>query len=258
MTVEDDNNARTNRVEAGDGAARIRIVLVEPSHPGNVGAAARAMKTMTLSRLHLIKPSRFPSAEATARAAGADDILYRAAVHDDLQDALSGCCFVVGTSARARHLQWPALAPRGCASKLVEQSVGGSVAMVFGRENSGLTNQELELCHAVVRIPTSSTFSSLNVAAAVQILCYEVRLALSDLQGTTEELRTRDAVTSEQLEGFYEHLRTTLIQIGYLDESAPKLLMRRLRRLFSRAGVERAELNILRGVLAAVQHKIRR
>ena len=266
MTPEDDNNVsssavdETSRSQTADlleRATRIRVVLVDTSHPGNIGAAARAMKTMQLSELYLVRPKRFPCAESTARAVGADDLLDRAVVCGELRDALVGCRFVVGTSARSRHLEWPALAPRECATKVVEQSATGCVAIVFGRENAGLTNEELELCHAVVKIPTNPTFSSLNVAAAVQIIAYELSFALGASYTGSEDIRraAADIVTSEQLEGFYEHLRSTLVGLGYLDESAPKLLMRRLRRLFSRAGLERAELNILRGILSTIDDK---
>lgn len=241
-----------------EGPAHIRVVLVETSHPGNIGAAARAMKTMGLRSLHLVAPKTFPCAEATARAAGADDILYHAQVHDDLPQALSGCRLAVATTARSRHLSWPSLSPRQCAERLLQASRGGPVALVFGRESSGLTNRELELCQQAVTIPTDADFRSLNVAAAVQLLGYELLLArLATSESNPRDEPSVDRVTTTELEGFYTHLRQTLVAIGFLDEAAPKLLMRRLRRLFGRAGLDHAELNILRGILSAVDRSRR-
>ena len=234
-------------------AARVRIVLVETSHPGNIGAVARAMKTMRLTCLHLVKPKVFPSAGATARAAGADDVLYHAQVHEELPCALQGCGFVVGTSARVRHLDWPALSPRSCAAKLAGEVRSRPVALVFGRENSGLTNAELELCHATVKIPTNPDYGSLNVAAAVQLLAYEVQLALLGTAAEATGAVDAERLSSDELEGFYTHLREALVTVGYLDESEPRLLMRRLRRMFNRIELERPELNILRGILSAMQ-----
>ncbi|MBS36639.1 MAG: tRNA (cytosine(32)/uridine(32)-2'-O)-methyltransferase TrmJ [Thiotrichales bacterium] len=233
---------------------RVRVVLVETSHPGNIGAVARAMKTMALSQLHLVSPGMFPNAQATARAAGADDLLHHAEVHDCLDSALADCSYVVATTARSRHLQWPLLIPSDCAERVALETTSGQAAIVFGRESSGLTNAELERCHAVVNIPSNPSFSSLNIASAVQILCYEIALALK-APVTALASSPDDPITSAELEGFYEHLRQTLVEIGYLDEAAPKLLMRRLRRMFSRTDLERAELNILRGILSAVQKR---
>jgi len=231
---------------------RIRIILVETSHPGNIGAAARAMKTMGLSRLYLVAPKKFPCAAATERAAGADDVLYSATVCTSLPRALSGCTWATATSARPRHLRWPEVAPGSAAAALVAAAADADVALVFGRERSGLRNAELDLCRDVVRVPTCTGFSSLNLAAAVQILAYEIRGAA--LRGASPPPGgSDDPVTTEQIDGFYRHLESALVDIGYLDRARPKLLMRRLRRLFARAGVERAELNILRGILSAAQ-----
>ena len=233
-----------------DHLQRVRIVLVEPTHPGNIGAAARAMKAMGLDRLCLVAPGRFPSAEATARAAGADDILHTARIVDSLDDALAGCGLVLGTTARPRRIEWPALDAREGARRAVAQSAQTPVAVVFGRESSGLTNAELDRCHALIRIPAAAHFSSLNIAAAVQIVAYEMRAAAHGEGAGIEAPRAR-AATAGELEGFYRHLESVLIEIGYLDPAAPKLLMRRLRRLFSRAGPDQAEINILRGILTA-------
>ena len=229
---------------------RVRIVLVEPTHPGNIGAAARAMKTMGLDRLCLVAPERFPSAEATARAAGADDILHEARVVESLDDALIGCGLVFGTTARTRRIEWPVIDVREGVHRAVAQAAETPAAVLFGRERSGLTNAELDRCHALIRIPVSEQFSSLNVAAAVQIVAYEMRLAAYDGSVVTAPSKAPVA-TADELEGFYRHLEATLVRIDYLDPTAPKLLMRRLRRLFSRAEPDRAEINILRGILTA-------
>lgn len=228
----------------------VRIVLVEPTHPGNIGAAARAMKAMGLEHLHLVAPTRFPSAEATARAAGADDILHAARVIDSVDEAVADCGFVLGTTARVRHIEWPVIDPREAARRAVDQSARGPVAVLFGRESAGLTNAELDRCQALIRIPATAHFSSLNVAAAVQIVAYELRIEAGGI-GVAAAPAQSPAATAGELEGFYRHLEETLVHIGYLDPVAPKLLMRRLRRLFSRAEPDRAEINILRGILTS-------
>lgn len=236
-----------------------RIVLVETSHPGNIGAAARAMKTMGLSQLYLVSPRRFPCAEATARAAGADDLLAAAIVVSDLEAAIADCATVVGTSARSRHVAWPSVEAANC-SELAGGESGARVAFVFGRENSGLTNDELDRCNALLTIPTDPHYQSLNLAAAVQILAYELRKAalaqavqtapVAPFQGESAQ----DSLGSaKELAGFYEHLRNALIHVGYLNPATPGLLMRRLRRLFSRSGLSRSEINLLRGILAAAE-----
>lgn len=239
--------------------ARVRVVLVETSHPGNVGACARAMKSMGLARLDLVRPKRFPSADATARAAGADDLLVRAAVWDSLAEAVAGCGWVVGTSARdRRHIDWPSMDARACAEEAVARLGASEVALVFGRENSGLSNAELDLCHALVSVPAVDAFRSLNLAAAVQVLAYELRREVESAPaGAPAPPGTRDdpPATAAELEGLFEHLERTLIAIEYLDPHAPKLLMRRLRRLFVRAQPLRSEVNILRGVLTAAGRK---
>ncbi|NIR30758.1 MAG: RNA methyltransferase [Gammaproteobacteria bacterium] len=243
----------------GSVADRIRIVLVEPTHPGNIGAVARALKAMGLRRLWLVSPRRFPSAEATARAAGADDILHDAVICDNLDEALSGCGWVLATTARARHIGWPLYDPREAATAAVAWTPRGEVALVFGREHSGLTNAELDRCQGVVRIPTNAGFRSLNIASAVQVLAYELYLAgAPEGARAAPERESTPAATAEQMEGFYRHLEDTLIAIGYLDPAKPKRLMRRLRRLFSRARPDRTELDILRGILSAAQRAARR
>ncbi|MBI3344386.1 MAG: tRNA (cytosine(32)/uridine(32)-2'-O)-methyltransferase TrmJ [Gammaproteobacteria bacterium] len=233
--------------------SNIRIVLVNTSHPGNIGACARAMKTMNLSGLNLVQPKVFPSAEATARASGADDVLAGAQVFETLDAALAGCVLVIGASARQRTIAWPELTPRECARQVIAQCARAPVALVFGREHSGLTNSELERCNALVRIPSNPDFSSLNIAAAVQILAYEIMLtsleptphAISD----TEE----EPATAAELELLYAHMQQALTDIGFLDPANPRQLMRRLRRLFNRPQLDKIEVNILRGILAAAQ-----
>jgi tRNA (cytidine32/uridine32-2'-O)-methyltransferase len=245
---------------------RIRVVLVNTSHPGNIGGAARAMKNMGLSRLVLVQPEEFPSGEANARASGATDILEAALVVDSLEEALAGCSLVLGTSARERRIPWPLLDPRECAQKCLEHvEPGGEVALVFGREYAGLTNEELQRCQYHVHIPSNPEFSSLNLATAVQVLVYEVRMAWLAQQGQPtkmEKLETTamlDAVpvTADELELFYQHLEQTLVQIDFLDPAKPRHLMARLRRLYGRAGVSKLEMNILRGILTETQKAAR-
>ncbi|MFZ5934669.1 tRNA (cytosine(32)/uridine(32)-2'-O)-methyltransferase TrmJ [Pseudomonas putida] len=240
----------------------IRVVLVNTSHPGNIGGAARAMKNMGLSRLVLVQPKEFPSGDATARASGADDILANAQVVDSLEDALVGCSLVMGTSARERSIPWPLIDPRECGAKAVEHATGGEeIALVFGREHAGLTNEELQRCHFHVHIPSNPDFSSLNLAAAVQVLSYEVRMAWLAAEGAPSKvekfdansLRSNELATMDEMELFYEHLENTLVDIGFLDPEKPKHLMARLRRLYGRSSVNRSEMSILRGILTETQ-----
>lgn len=241
---------------------QVRIVLVQTSHPGNIGASARAMKTMGLSDLRLVNPVRYPNAEATAMASGADDMLARTPVHGGLEEALAGCRLVLGTSARQRSLRWPELSPREGARVLVEAAGGGSVALLFGREQSGLSNEELDRCQALVTIPADEAYSSLNLAAAVQVLSYELRLAALDraaVRSPETTLPPEDQPASaDALEGFYAHLERTLIGLDFLDPGNPRHLMRRLRRLFGRAVPTVNEINILRGILTAAEKGPRR
>jgi tRNA (cytidine32/uridine32-2'-O)-methyltransferase len=234
----------------------IRIVLVETTHPGNIGAVARAMKAMGLSRLYLVRPKVFPHADCTARASGADDLLAAARVCAELPEALTDCRLVVGTSARRRTVEWPELDPRACAGRLWEEAAGGPVALVFGRESSGLTNQELARCHFLTRIPTDPGFSSLNVAAAVQLFAYELRMAA--LAGAASPAPAREVAGVEQLDGLLGHLETTLLEIGFATPGQSDKLMRRLRRLCNRARPDVEEVNILRGILSAAQYQARR
>jgi TrmH family RNA methyltransferase len=235
---------------------KVRIVLVGTTHPGNIGAAARAMKTMSQNNLYLVSPKTFPSAEATARATGADDILASVTVCSNLKEAISDCELVIGTSARTRSIPWPMLFPRECAETISDAKYS-SVAIVFGRENSGLSNEELELCNLVMQIPANEEYSSLNLASAVQIICYEMRL-LSISKAKVEALEDdTQLVTQDKMEMFYQHLEECMIDIGFHDVDNPRLLMHRMRRLFNRAQLEESECSILRGILAKVQDKIK-
>ena len=231
----------------------LRIVLVETSHPGNIGAAARAMKTMCLKRLVLVNPAEFPHPDASARASGAVDVLEQAQVVRTLDEALSGCALIAGTSARQRGLGPPVLSPRECMERLhAEAAKGQEVALLFGRERTGLTNEELARCHLLVNIPSNPEYSSLNLAAAVQVLGYESMLA----RGATPAGAERDEppARAEEMEKLYEHIESAALETGFLDPANPKHLMRRIRRLFNRARPDQNEVHILRGLLSALRN----
>lgn len=231
----------------------LRVVLIEPTHPGNIGAAARAMKTMGITELHLVNPSRFPDSDAEARAAGATDVLAGARVHDTLAPALADAVLILGASARPRRLAWPEIAPRDAALQGIEAAHSGPVALLFGRERSGLTNQEVQRCHGLVRIPTDAEYGSLNLAAAVQILCYEWLLASRSETGPEPVPPAAAPATGAELEGLFEHLERVMVAVDFLDPKQPGHVMGRLRRLLLRAQPDRVEVNILRGVLRAVE-----
>ena len=230
--------------------SNIRVVLVNTSHPGNIGAAARAMKTMGLTRLCLVEPKNYPDADATARASGADDVLASAQVCADVDEALQGCRFVIGASARSRSIPVPLINPGECAEMLRTESVAGDVALLFGCERSGLSNPEIDRCNYLVQIPANTEYSSLNLAAAVQIICYEVFVA-HESESAANELPEHVPVAADEMERFYTHLEETLVALDFLDRSNPRMLMRRLRRLFNRARPDTNEVNILRGILTA-------
>lgn len=236
----------------------IRIILVETSHPGNIGAAARAMKTMGLSSLYLVNPKVFPHADATAMAAGADDILFRAVVVETLEEAIADCQLVLATSARSRARPWPMLSPREMGEKIVSEKQN-NIALVFGRESSGLTNEELQLAQYHVQIPSCEDFSSLNVAQAVQVLCYEIRAALlsHEEKGGQSVVPDNTYPTTKNLEDFYQHLEKTLIDIEFIDAKKPMHQMQKLRRLFARARLETSEVQLLRGILTELDKSIK-
>jgi tRNA (cytidine32/uridine32-2'-O)-methyltransferase len=230
----------------------VKVVLVETSHPGNIGAAARAMKNMGLSRLVLVSPEDFPNEKAVFRAASAADLLASVEVYETLDDAIADCSLVVGTSARERRIPWPVVDPRQAAQeigKVVNQKQG--VAILFGRESKGLKNEELHQCHLHLNIPTSEVYSSLNLAMAVQVVAYELRLLNHDAIEPTE-VWDQPLATSEELNHLFDHLETTLTEVKFHDPDNPRQLMTRLRRLFLRARPDQMEVNILRGFLKAV------
>ena len=232
----------------------VRIVLVGTTHPGNIGAVARAMKNMGVADLALVEPRHFPHKDATARASGAVDILKNATVSDTLAAALQDCVYVAGASARSRTINWPTMEPRQCAARLLEEGQAGPVAAVFGAEKYGLTNEHLDLCDTLLTIPTNPDFSSLNLGMAVQVLTYELRAAGIDRDLPTYE-PDAPLATSADMEYFYTHLENVLTELRFLDPDNPRHLMRRLRRLFLRARPDQNELNILRGILTAVDRK---
>jgi len=227
-----------------------RIVLVSTSHPGNIGSAARAMKTMGLSELYLVTPHCFPDPKAIELAVGADDILAQAIVVSCLQEALAGCQQVYATSARSRAIALTEMSPEACAGHIIALPSATKVALVFGNERTGLTNEQLMMCHYQIIIPTNPQFSSLNLAQAVQIIAYE--WWKKSLLGSEASLKGEDLASSAEIEGFYTQLHEVLVAIDFLKPSNPKKLFYRLRRLFNRAQLERTEVNILRGILTQV------
>ncbi len=232
----------------------VRFVLCETSHPGNIGAAARAIKTMGFSELVLVDPQDFPSAEANARASGAVDVLANARVVGSLEEAVADCRIVFGSSARRRKLHCPELNPRECAAQALETAQSGPVAIVFGTERSGLSNEQMDLCNALVYIPANPEYSSLNLASAVQLIAYEMHFALGDFQ--PPQAPDFPPASADEMEFFYEHLGRLMVRSGFLDPDNPKHLERKLRRLFNRAHPDVNELGILRGVLAAAESHI--
>jgi len=238
----------------------IRIVLVNPTHPGNVGAAARAMKNMGLSQLVLVDPQEFPDPRAIWRAAGAKDLVTNARVVATLDEAIGDCQLVVGTSARERRIPWPMVEPRACADTLYSQPEDARMAILFGREDRGLTNDELQCCNLHVNVPTCEAYRSLNLGMAVQLLCYALRMrSLQDEERALDPMDEWDEpiASSDDVERFYEHLHTTLEQLDFYNRDNPGQMLTRMGRLFNRARLDRMELNILRGVLSEVQKKIK-
>lgn len=234
--------------------SHIRVALLNTSHPGNIGASARAMKTMGLNDLWLLNPQHFPDAEATALASGADDVLASAQVCSHLDDILEDCRLVIGASVRTRSIPCPVLTPRECAPMVREESEDGTVVVLFGCEQSGLSNAEIDRCHYLVQIPASSIYGSLNLAAAVQVIAYELFIAhVTRESGEGGCAPEHVPVSAGEMERFYDHLEATLVELGFLDPVNPRHLMRRLRRLYNRARPDENEINILRGILTAIQ-----
>ncbi|MCW0935201.1 tRNA (cytosine(32)/uridine(32)-2'-O)-methyltransferase TrmJ [Pantoea sp. RG18] len=234
----------------------IRIVLVETSHTGNMGSVARAMKTMGLTNLYLVNPLVKPDSQAISLAAGASDVIGDAKIVDSLDEAIAGCSLVVGTSARSRSLPWPMLDARECGVKSVEEGQQAPVALVFGRERVGLTNDELQKCHYHVAIQANPEYSSLNLAMAVQIIAYEVRMAWLQAQASPPpQYEESPYPLVDDLERFYQHMEQMMLNSGFIREANPGQVMSKLRRLYTRARPERDELNILRGMLSSFEKR---
>ncbi|ELJ8526212.1 tRNA (cytosine(32)/uridine(32)-2'-O)-methyltransferase TrmJ [Vibrio cholerae] len=238
---------------------RVKVVLVGTTHSGNIGSAARAMKVMGLSQMVLVDPQCQVNAQAIALAAGASEIALNAQIYPTLEAAVADCGLVVGTSARSRTLEWPMLEPRECGEKLISEAKQHIVAMVFGRERTGLTNDELQLCHYHVCVPANPEYSSLNLAMAVQLLSYEVRMAYLALQQSSQSSTLQEEYPRHQeLERFYAHLEQVIMQTEFISAQQPGQVMNKLRRMFTRARPEAQEINILRGILTSVQKSISR
>lgn len=229
---------------------RVRVVLCHTTHPGNIGAVARAMKTMGLADLRLVAPGRFPDPQATAMASGASDLLEAARVHDALEPALADTVYAAALSARRRDLSHRAANPREAARILLEHAAHGPVAVVFGQERRGLSNEDVLKCRVLVQIPANPAYSSLNLAQAVQVMAYELRMAAPGLAAVPDA--RMEPARGEDVERMFEHLERTLAGIGFLKPRQPKRLMERLRRMLVRAGLEKEEVNILRGILKTV------
>ena len=245
---------------------QIRIVLVETSHSGNIGAVARAMKNMGLGNLWLVNPASFPDETSYARSAGASDVLDRAHVVSSLDEAVADCVMVMGTSARGRKVPWPVIPPPDAAATAVQQAGSGKVALVFGRENHGLSNDELQRCHYHIHIPSNPDYSSLNLAMAVQVICYELRMFylksleeresspyLQPMVAPGDEGWDSPPATAGEVECFFGHFEQTLVDVNFHRRDNPRHLIARMRRLFQRARMDQMEVNILRGVLSSIQ-----
>lgn len=234
----------------------IRIILVETSHTGNMGSTARAMKTMGLTNLYLVKPLLLPDSQAIALSAGASDVIGQATIVETLDQALLGCSLVIGTSVRARTLSWPQVTPRECGEKIIHQAINSPVAIIFGRERVGLTNEELQKCQYHLHIPTNPEYGSLNLAMAVQLISYEIRMAYLAINEKKSAVDNKDKVQYppiEDIERFYIHLEAVLNASGFIRKRHPGQIMNKLRRLFTRAHPEVQELHILRGALASIE-----
>ena len=255
---------------------KVRIVLVNTTHPGNIGAAARAMKNMGLTRLYLVEPRDFPSDKSRWRSANASDVVDHAVVVDTLDEAIADCGLVIATSARDRRIPWPLIDPEECGRQVIRESAQHEVAILFGREARGLKNEELQKCQYHVHIPTSTEYTSLNLAMSVQVISYEVRRAYLDCEpggqggdsvpldsslatgfslGVDPQTWDQEFSTNEDMELFFEHLERALIKIDFHDPDNPRQLMTRLRRLFQRIRPDKMEMNILRGILTAIESK---
>ena len=244
------------KVHSTDLLNSVRVVLVGTTHPGNIGATARAMKNMGIVNLALVKPKDFPSNEAIYRSKAAKDVLESAQIYENLENAVSDCELVIGTSARGRTVPWPVLSPKEAADRVAVHSENNKVAIVFGREDRGLTNQELGLCNLHVHIPTDPEYSSLNLAQAVQILVYEIRVSILKDQ-EYEEYWDVDLATNEQTERLIDHMDELMKEVEFYDVHNPRKLLLRVRRFFKRSRIDVMEANIFRGLFAAIQKKLK-
>jgi len=251
---------------------RVRIVLVEPSHPGNIGGAARAMKTMGLHRLVLVNPTRYPDPQADWRAAGAQDVLDGARIANDVIEAIADCHYVIGTSTRARAIPWPAVLAKDLGPVLIEQAAEAEIAILFGREDSGLSNEELQRCHTHLQIPSSKEYGSLNLAMAVQVICYEIfqfveqtavqvsaesQVVQDDVSAIGRRIWDKDPASGVQMDKLIEHFEQVMVSSGFVDPANPGNTLTRLRRLFMRQQLDETEVQILRGMLKSVQHRMK-
>ena len=244
------------KVHSTDLLNSVRVVLVGTTHPGNIGATARAMKNMGIVNLALVKPKDFPSNEAIYRSKAAKDVLESAQIYENLEDAVSDCELVIGTSARGRTVPWPVLDPKDAADRVAVHSENNKVAIVFGREDRGLTNQELGLCNLHVHIPADPEYSSLNLSQAVQILVYEIRVSILKDQ-ECEEYWDVDLATNEQTERLIDHMDELMKEVEFYDVQNPRKLLLRVRRFFKRSRIDVMEANIFRGLFAAIQKKLK-
>ena len=235
----------------------VKVVLVGTTHPGNIGATARAIKNMGILNLALVQPKEFPSDVATFRSKAAKDILENAEIYESLKDAVSECELVVGTSARDRTIPWPVLSPREAAAEMHKSSLNGDVAIVFGREDRGLTNEELGLCNFHVHIPSDPEYSSLNLSQAVQILAYEIRLAYLEENERSEDYWDVDLANNEQTERLINHMDELMQEVDFYDTENPRKLLVRVRRFFKRSKIDVMEANIFRGLFATIQKKLK-
>lgn len=238
----------------------IRFVLSNTSHAGNIGGSARAMKVMGLDQLHLIRPTDYPSSEATARASGADDVLFHAGVHDNLEQAIAPCTLVMGTSARNRGMDIEVIELRQAAALLLEAAATQQVALLFGQERFGLTNEEMQRCHYLVRLPANPEYASLNLAAAVQVAAYELRMQWLEAAATDEPTESQGVpfATAEKMHSFYEHLFGVMQAVDFMQADNQSSLSEKLRMMFNRLRIEKHEMDILRGFLSAVNKNIKK
>jgi len=243
-----------------DRLKNIRFVLSNTSHPGNIGAAARAMKVMGMANLHLINPTDYPSSEATARASGADDVLYAAEVHDNLDQSLASCTLVMGTSARNRGMDIEVIDLNQAAKMLTQAAKTQQVALIFGKERYGMTNEEMQRCHYLVKLPANPEYSSLNLGAAIQVAAYELRMRCLEDQVTesTEKVAEVPFATADKMDSFYQHLFGIMHDLNFMHSENQKSLEEKLRMMFNRLRIEKHEMDILRGFLSAVNKNIKK